>query len=357
MNIELTRIADLTPGDWQLWLDIQQEDARYASPYFRPEFAQAVAAVRDDVEVAILKLGDQAVGYFPFQRGRLNLAKPLGGKLSDYHGPLVCEGVEVDPIELTTAAQLAAWDFDHLVGQSDLFEPFVIARARSPQLDLSEGYAAYVESRKAAGSDTAARSGQKPRKLAREIGPLSFVADADDQEAYEQLLAWKSAQYVRTGLADIFSFPWTRQLLERLRQHRGAEFSAPLSVLRAGDKLVAASISLRSRGVLHCWFNAYNPDLANYSPGVLFLLQLAEQAQAMGIATIDLGAGDERYKWSLASRGIEVCEGSLGGASLATWLRSGWRQARDWVKSSPLKETAALPARLIKPVREWLAYH
>jgi CelD/BcsL family acetyltransferase involved in cellulose biosynthesis len=356
-EIQLTTIDRLAPDERQAWHEIQAASPAHSSPYFRLEFAEAVAKVRADVEVAVLSRSGQTVGFFPFQRGKLNLGKPLGGKLSDYHGLLLRDGVEFSPAKLLGACRLAAWDFDHLVGPIGTLEPYVAFRASSPQLDLSAGYEAYAQGRKQAGSDTVARSRQKLRKLQREVGPLTFHADTHDEAAYTQLLAWKSAQYLRTGLADVFSFPWTGALLQCLREHTGADFSAPLSVLRAGERLVAAALSLRSRGVLHCWFNAYDPDLSAYSPGVLFLLQLAEQAQSMGIHTIDLGRGDERYKLSLASRCIEVCEGSLVSPSLATWLRSGWRQARDWVNDSPLKQTAAIPGRLMKPIRQWFAYH
>ena len=356
-DIRLTTIDGLSADDRQTWREIQAASPVYSSPYFCLEFAEAVAKVRSDVEVAVLRKGGRTLGFFSFQRGKLNLGKPLGGKLSDYHGLLVRDGVAVTPAKLLAACRLAAWDFDHLVGPIDLFEPYITLRACSPQLDLSGGYAAYAKERKQAGSDTVARTGQKLRKLAREIGPLTFMADTQDEAAYTHLLAWKSAQYLRTGLADVFAYPWTGALLQCLREHNGKEFSAPFSVLRAGDRVVAAALSLRSRGVLHCWFNAYDPELAVYSPGVLFLLQLAEQAQTLGIHTIDLGRGDERYKLSLANRCREVSEGSVVCPSLATWLRSGWRQARDWVNDSPLKQTAAIPARLVAPIRQWFAYH
>lgn len=356
-EIELTRLDKLSVSEWQVWREIQSTNPVYASPYFRPEFSLAVAAVRRDVEVGVLRRGAEVVGFFPFQRGKLNLGKPLCGKLSDYHGPLVREGVVLDPCTLIRECRLAAWDFDHLVGPVAAFGSCIAVRAGSPQLDLSRGYAAYAQGRKEAGSDTVARSGQKLRKLIREVGPLEFKAEADDEAAFEQLLTWKSAQYLRTGLADVFSFPWTRDLLVRLRQQQGAAFSAPLSVLRAGGRIVAVAVSLRSHGVLHCWFNAYDPELSVYSPGVLFMLQLAEQAQSLGIATIDLGRGDERYKASLASRHAEVCEGSVTCPSLAIWLRNRWRRTRDWLGDSPLKHTSALQQRLIKPVRQWFAYH
>jgi CelD/BcsL family acetyltransferase involved in cellulose biosynthesis len=340
----------LTAAQWRLWLDIQEGSPAYESPYFRPEFTQAVASVRSDVEVALIQEAGQLVGFFPFQRGKLNLGKPVGGKLSDYHGPLMRERAALDPLQLVRDCRLATWDFDHLVGPTRAFEPHITLREASPQIDLAEGFEAYVVRRKQAGSDTFTRCGQKLRKLAREVGPVTFSYDDEDCEAFESLQRWKSEQYKRTALTDVFAFPWTLDLLQRLREHRGIEFSAPLSVLRAGDKVAAVTLSLRSRGVLHSWFTAYNPELHTYSPGLLFYVRLAEEAKALGIRKIDLGRGDERYKKSLATGVIEVGEGTVACPTLTTWLRNGWRQTRHWV------ERSSLPKKLIQPVREWLAY-
>jgi len=356
-TIQLKTVTDLSPAEWSLWLDIQERSGVYESPYFRPEFVRAVAAARDDVEVAVLSQAGQIVGFFPFQRGSLNLGKPIGGKLSDYHGPLVRHSAALDPLELLRGCGLASWDFDHLVTAAPAFAPYVLLRDRSPCLDLAEGFPAYAEQRRAAGSEAIRRQGQKTRKLAREVGPLQFTAEADDDEAFELLKTWKSAQYIRTGLADVFSFRWTLELLARLREHRSAEFSAPLTVLRAGGQVAAVALSLRSRGVLHAWFTAYNPDLHAYSPGVALLVQLAEESPGLGIRKIDLGRGDERYKWSLASSSIEVAEGAITCPAVGTWLRAGWRQTRDWLAHSALKDTVQLPRKLLRPIREWLAYH
>jgi CelD/BcsL family acetyltransferase involved in cellulose biosynthesis len=353
----LTRIHELSDSDWAIWQEIQEQNSCYESPYFRPEFVRAVAAARDDVEVAVLSQQGQTVGFFPFQRGNLNLGKPIGGKLSDYHGPLVAPGIQLDPQSLLRDCQLASWDFDHLVCATPALEPHVVLHDKSPQLDLTDGFEAYSRHRREAGSDAIHKQGQKTRKLSREIGPLDFAFDADDEEAFGHLQAWKSAQYVRTGLADVFSFPWTMSLLAQLRKHRGDDFSAPLTVLRTGSKVAAVTLSLRSRGVVHAWFTAYNPELSAYSPGVTLFVRLAEEAHRLGIKKIDLGRGDERYKWSLASGSISVGEGSVCCPSLTTWLRGRWRETRDWVHRSPLKETARLPGKLIRPLRQWLAYH
>jgi hypothetical protein len=107
-------------------------------------------------------------------------------------------------------------------------------------------------------------------------------------------------------------------------------------VLRAGDQVAAVTLSLRSAGVLHAWFTAYNPELERYSPGLVLFVWLAEQASSLGITKIDLGRGEERYKASLASAATEVAEGTLSTPSLGVWFRNGWRTSRDWLAHSPL---------------------
>jgi CelD/BcsL family acetyltransferase involved in cellulose biosynthesis len=355
-TIKLVRPAELSASDWQLWSDLQERNPALESPYFRPEFTQAVAAVRDDVEIAALQAGGITVGFFPFQRGSLGIGKPVGGKLSDYHGPIAAADAVVDPLALVRQCKLAGWDFDHLIAQP-AFEPFSSIREESPYLELGAGYDPYCKGRRAAGSDVVAKTNQKARKCEREVGPLEFQYDCPDDELFATLRRWKSAQYERTGLADVFSFGWTIELLEQIRRNQTVGLSCPISVLRVAGRPACIALSLRAAGVLHCWFIAYEPEIAQYSPGLIFFLRFAEAAAGLGIRRIDLGKGDERYKWSLASGGIPVWEGIVGAGSLPLRLRGAWRQTRDWVNRSPLKPATELPARLIKPLRQWLAYH
>src|SRR5690606_39256140 len=144
-----------------------------------------------------------------------------------------------------------------------------------------------------------------------------------------------------------FAYDWTRALLNVLREQSGPLLAAPLAVLRVGERPAAIGLSLASGGILHCWFVAYNPELAAYSPGQTFFLRLAEEAAARGIRKIDLGKGDERYQWSLATAGAAVWEGSVGTPSLALGLRGAWRRGRDLVSNTAHREQAGLPAKLI----------
>src|SRR4051794_12390922 len=100
INVRLTRPEKLTSEELALWDRLQRQQPDFESPYFRPEFTQAVAGVRQDVEIAVLQQDGKAVGFFPFQRSSLNLGKPVGGKLNDFHGVLLPRGVHIDARQL-----------------------------------------------------------------------------------------------------------------------------------------------------------------------------------------------------------------------------------------------------------------
>jgi len=347
----------LASEDRDRWAAMQQQNPALDSPYFRPEFTQAVAAVRDDAWVAVIRRQGSAVGYFPFQRGKLNLGKPVGGKLSDYHGIVSQGDLPLSAEQLLRASGLAGWDFDHLVAEQSAFAPYVRQRAESPFLDLSQGFEAYADGRKAAGSDELAKIARKARKLEREQGELEFTWHDETSESFQALLGWKSAQYRATGFTDIFEFPWTEALLHEISASQVSDFGATISTLRTGGRLAAACYSLRSRGVLHAWFNAYSPEFAAYSPGLVLFERMARASEEHGITKIDLGKGDERYKRSLASAATPLWEGSVELQSLSVWLRSSWRRTRDWMQGSSLCGVSKVPSKIVQPIRQWMAFH
>jgi CelD/BcsL family acetyltransferase involved in cellulose biosynthesis len=96
--------------------------------------------------------------------------------------------------------------------------------------------------------------------------------------------------------------------------------------------------------------------LSAYSPGLIHFLKLAEAWPQVGVTRFELGKGDERFKWNLATDSQEMIEGSVASRSLAVWLRSTYRATRTWVNESPLASTTGLPGRLLKPLSQWLAY-
>lgn len=143
MRIETIPASALSAEQVEAWSRLQRADASLASPYFRPEFTQEVAALRSDVEVGLLNDGGRTVGFFPFQRGPRNVAEPVGGKMSDFQGLIVRQGNPWSPRQLLRGCGLRAWHFDHLIASQQPLRPYHYATAPSPYVDLSQGWEGY----------------------------------------------------------------------------------------------------------------------------------------------------------------------------------------------------------------------
>ena len=72
---------------------------------------------------------------------------------------------------------------------------------------------------------------------------------------------------------------------------------------------------------------AYDTEFARYSPGLIQLVRMAEEAGALGVRSIDLGKGDMRYKDLLKSYDLTVAEGTV--------LRRTPAAALHWAAAAP----------------------
>jgi len=355
MKITVIAAKELTSELVLRWSQIQRTNPNLANPNFHPEFTQTVAAVRNDVEVGVMEEGGEPVGFFPFQRSRWNVAMPVGGRFSDYQAVILREGVEWEPEQLVRGCGLRAWRFDHLIASLEECTRYHLLIDDSPYMDLSGGFEAYEAAQAEAGSKLIRRVAQRTRKIERDIGPLRFVPHTTEQAVFEKLIEWKSNQYRETDTTNPFSHRWTVELLERIRLRRDESFGGVLSALYAGERLVAAHLRMHSYGVLHGWFPAYDRELSRYSPGLIQFIELARAAESLGVRLIDLGKGLSRYKRELMSGTFKVAEGSVDLRPVTRLLRSGFRSACDWGRSSPLRGPARIPARVLRHFSEWLA--
>jgi CelD/BcsL family acetyltransferase involved in cellulose biosynthesis len=349
--MKITTIAgrELCPRLAERWSALQQADPALESAYFHPEFTRCAARVKANVEIAVMEDAGSVVGFFPFERRTPTLGEPVGSFMSDYHGLVTATDACVDPSDLLRACRLTAFDFSH----------FPLARlprgvraeqiAESPILALSDGYAAYVAKKRAAGSEVIGQTNRRERRLAREIGPVRFEADDTNPSALDAVLAWKSAQYLRSGHEDIFRLSWTRGLLEAIRETKADGFAGILSTLYAGDRLIAGHFGMRSRSSWHYWFPAYDPEFSKYSPGLILILKMAESASGMGLRTIDLGTGALLYKDRLATGAVDLAAGSM---ELSAWRTLRRRAKRNLVS---LAQSTGLEAPARAALRAWRA--
>jgi CelD/BcsL family acetyltransferase involved in cellulose biosynthesis len=337
MKIKVIAAGRLTPDHLSAWERLQAGNSALDSPFFRCEFTQAVAAVRDDADVAVLEEDGHPVGFLPFHRKRFHVGVPVGSPLSDFQGVIADRDFVWDPKRLLHGCRLKGWQFNHLLACQEAFRPYHSVQADSPYIDLSRGFEAYLQEREAAGCEQFRNTRRKARKARREIGPVRFERHTDDRRVFRALLAWKTAQYRRKKATNYLAPAWTVALLESLLKQRNEAFSGVLSALYLGDRLAAVHLGMRSFGVLHFWFPAYDPELGKYSPGLILLVEMAQAASALGIRRIDLGRGNERYKTSLMSAATRLAEGSVDLRPMAALLRRGWLRVRESVRGSVLR--------------------
>jgi CelD/BcsL family acetyltransferase involved in cellulose biosynthesis len=333
--VSVTAGARVSDDELDRWARLQERDDGLASPFFRPEFAQIVAAVRRDVEIGVVR-GEDAEAFFPFQRRRFSRGVPLGSRLSDYHGIVGAPPADLGAHELLARCGLRSWSFDAVVASQSIFQPYHRRARSSPTLELGHGFRAYVERRASAGSDQIGDIERQAERLAAEAGRVRFEEHVDDAGTLELLLRWKSQQYVRTGAVDIFAFPWVRGAVSRAHATNGPNFAAPLSVLYAGDRAIAAHLGLRSASVWHYWLPAYDREFARYSPGLILLLRLAEAASLRGVGRVDLGKGDALYKRRLATAHVPLAAGSVEAGLPAAASAAALRGVDMLVRKTPL---------------------
>lgn len=81
---------------------------------------------------------------------------------------------------------------------------------------------------------------------------------------------------------------------------------AHVTVLRVGDKLVAAHFGIRNKQEVTLWLFAHSPFFALHSPGKFHLLLLGELLAQQDITTFDLTPGGDPWKERFANRHDQV---------------------------------------------------
>ncbi|MFF8790242.1 GNAT family N-acetyltransferase [Streptomyces sp. NPDC015125] len=314
MDVALYRPGELTGADRSAWTALQSQARslaapQLANPFLSPEFALAVGRCRSGVRIAVLHQHGGPAAFLPFQRSALGIGRAVGLGVSDAQGLVHRPGFRWDAQELLRACGLSVLEFDHLVAGQHPFAAASFSAHASPVIDVGQGFEAYLTGLRARSPKFTRTTLAKERKLGRDIGPLRYVHDERDPAALRTLMEWKSAQYRRTGRSDRFAHPWIVRLVQHLFHTRSASFAGLLSVLYAGERPVAAHFGLRSESVLACWFPAYDPQFAKFSPGLVLHLRMAQAAAAEDLGYLDLGRGAKDYKDALKTRELMVSEG------------------------------------------------
>jgi CelD/BcsL family acetyltransferase involved in cellulose biosynthesis len=328
--------SELTASQLDRWSDIASCRDHFQSPYFRPEFTLAVAAVRNDVRVVVAGDPQCPAAFWPFQVRRGGTGIPVGGPLNDVHGIIAVPEFQGDPAEMLDSAGLKRWYFHQLApSQSSFLQPENLFD-EAPYVALHHGLDKYTQTRRKRHGRTFKDLDKRQQRLTDELGELRFEWQIADPQMLDQLIDWKRSQYRRTQVFDVFSVPWTGELLHNLLRQQTVAMTGQLSVLYAGDVPVAMHFGMRSGHVLHCWYPAYDDRFAKWSPGLQAFDALIGAASRAGVERLDLGKGPEAFKRKLSNGCHTVASGVAGSPRGFEHMRSKLRRAATWIRQSSL---------------------
>ncbi len=311
IDVTVFEMQNLPGKERDAWRRIQESNPELINPFFRVEFSEDLAKVRPNVMVAVLKVGDTTIGFWPYQEIKPGIAIPVGEKIGCMHGIICSPDLKIKGASLAKRCGLKSWKFDHLLASQNIFSEGYFETLESPFMDLGDGYVNYIQNLKDNGHSGRKflELGRKSRKLAKDHGAIRFEIDCDDDFALECLIQWKRDQMDRTKRVDLFvQSPWIESLIKYSMRRKSDAFRGVMSVLYLNDDPISVHFGFRSNGYLHGIFFAYDQQYTKYSPGMLLVLNLAQHANDIGITRIDMGKGAEGYKnfWKSDSTTIAV---------------------------------------------------
>ena len=303
----LTELGQSEIDKWRVW---RAADDAFCSPFLTPEFAIAYGNHCDRARVAIFEDAGEVVGFMPFEQYPLRVGKALAHGLADVQAAITAPGLDVSADQLIRTIGIEVFEFDRFVTQQAEQRKGVRYEA-SPVIDLSGGFEDWLAERKKVSKSRFKRILQRERQIERELGTSTFTFESDRIEDLEQLMAWKSDQYIRTGRRDRFASEWFTDFMIELFSHPTEDFSVVLSALAVGDRTLALDLGLKSGTTLAGWFPAYDSTLTTYSLGTVCLIKQLEEAAKSGITRFDLGPGEADYKNAFMTRADEVASGRI----------------------------------------------
>ena len=342
MTAEIISAANL-PAEYRAqWLRWLGEQPGLDGPCFQPDFVSGLGKFIPDCRVAVWRHAGEVACFLPFQARGRRCARSI--PMCDYQAIIGRPELARDLRATLRSAGLRSWQFDNLIAaQVPTAQATRLTLTRSPRVVLAGGFDAYTEALKQAG-----KSGRniltKLRLLERDHGPVSFVQGVSDEALLRRMLEWKAKRFTTSGV-----FPnWVEPSLQHFLKGQAAAVPGGLSVLKAGEAVVALHFGLRVGRVHYYWFPAYDEAFSKYTPGWLLVWFLLKQLHELKCDTLDFGPGGETYKEYFANAHLEFGSGLIETSASMARLHRGCAQLQQSLRQSSVAQ------RWIKPAVRWL---
>ena len=346
MRARIVSIEDISPDMIVKWNAWAAPNGHLISPYFRFEFTEIVSQARDDVRIAVLEQDNEIIGFFPHHKPTGGVVRPIGAPMSDYQGVIARDYIGLNPTEIVRATGASACVFENWYCPQGGNPSARRGREGSVIVDLQAGAEEYFAAQRAVFKDHFKKTARRMRAATRDYGPVRVELGDADGACFSTLLDWKQAQYRQTRKLDVLGIKWVRDVLDNLRHREGQDFGGLTASLWFGDRLASVEFGLVAGDVYHSWFPAYDQELSKYSPGLLLLHGLFEQAHTRGLSRIDLGGGGgAHYKKYYASYEVPLDHGRLLTGGLGAAKIRSWELAEAAASIMPEK-IANIPGRL-----------
>jgi CelD/BcsL family acetyltransferase involved in cellulose biosynthesis len=334
LRVTVVEPSELGEREAATWARFQRTPPIMLSPFLSLTFAQVVGRARTSARVAVVEDSGSIVAFLPFELSANRTAIPIGWPMNDLQA-FIASDTGFDARSVVKKAGLRGWRFDHAPAEQTVLAPhhYRGTEIQCPVIDLRQGYGAYLEAAGLVSGRTVRKRRAQRRALEREIGDISLTWSSSDPQHMRMMMAWKSDKYEASR--ELFSDRSAVQIAEELAAARNEDCTGVLNVLSAGGRDVAVHFGIMGPRGLCWWFPTYDPEMDSFSPGIMLVMAVAEEAAARSIPGIDLGYGQDSWKFSLATRSYSVAGGGVWANPFEAAARTLYRRV---IYESPLRD-------------------
>lgn len=303
---ENTRASEITKQDEDIWRDFCSQHEYFKSPLLSPDFFYQIAKVRDDAFVAIYRENGKPIAFLAHHKRPNNFARPIGAPFSDYSALICAPDCKLRMQDALKLAQIKQFQAIGFIDPYNLCDEFGGEEDDAHGMDLLSDEPAHSTSKKHRKNVNRLR-----RHLEDNIGTEHFIFDDTNQSHFDEMIALKREQTLRTGVHDFLAPQWVQQLMKNLFEAPRDGLHGSLLTMMAGDMPIAWQFGPRLGDRMHPWIFTYLPQYAQYSPGQIYLMDCADALKEKGVAFNDLSTGTQSYKSTFCNKHFKVKHGTI----------------------------------------------